>query len=126
MEYPIWYQAKEVGYASVTRQGMFAVIRCRCTAAESLKNSIFLGNIPLGKCVPEGKLYTLTRRISAGKMPMDLAFTIKEDEVPCCVLREDAPVDYLDKLSIARLAWRGGNAVLLFEDQMSNSKYTGQ
>ena len=126
MEYPIMFDSNEVGIASVTQQGMLALIQCRCSVADSLKYCIYVGQFPLGKCVPEGQLYTLTRRIPMGKLPSEPSFVMKEQETVGYTLREGEPILCLDKLSTARLVWCGEKAVLVFEDQISNSKNTGQ
>ena len=127
MRYPIMFGQNRVGFAGVEQQGMCMIIRCRCTEAASLKNTIYVGALPLGKCVPEGGAFTLTRRIPKRDMPAEPRFVMGEQaEATQIVLREGEPVLGLENLRNARFFREGEKAVLEFTDQISNSNKTGQ
>ena len=127
MIYPIFLGEEQIGTAKVQQQGMYALIRCVCSNGESLKQSIFLGDVPLGKCVPEGEEYTLFRRIPRKKLPEIMEFRLRgENGDTNILLRETAPVENLEMLCGAKLCRRGEEIFMVIRDQISNSSKTGQ
>ena len=127
MEYPILDKEKHVGRACVIQQGMTMLIRCRCMGSEAKNRMIYLGNMALGRCLPEAGEYSVVRRIPKRNFPEDPCFVLERTEPGKRILvREDRPVEGLELLRNARFSIEDGKPILIVEDQISSSSTTGQ
>lgn len=115
MNYPVYWNEKEVGRADVNRQGLFYVFHCRVNPPKGelyRLQVVSKGQITdLGICVPEGADYVLTKRVSLksigeGKWEFQLtANNRKEQFIP---IIQGQPFVYLQELEKGKFHIQNG------------------
>ena len=110
----------QIGYANVTREGLYFKIECKCKFTSNEIYRIYVSDsiteIMLGVCVPEGDTYVLKTRIPIKKLKGS-SFLF---EARCIsrkmVLRHSGTVfPYLDRLETARLEIVNGQKSIIID-----------
>ena len=69
MEYPVIYNGQEIGRCSLTDDGLYWVLSCRCEAVSDQVERLYCGEERLGVLQPEDGGLCLRRRLSKAGWP---------------------------------------------------------
>ena len=124
--YEVNKNGQVVGRATVTREGMYYQIRCRCDLNEEGMFRLVIDfeddRIDLGILVPDGKGFGLQTRINTKTLGQGSpAFSIlpRRESIQHTVIKlcPEEPFRYLSRLEDAFLAKRNGEIFLCFHNE---------
>ena len=120
-EYSLSIQGKSVGSVSVSKEGLYFLIKCVCTLPDSDRYYLWAHwddkTEKIGICVPASGDYRLVARYNskkAGKGNCRFELRTQKSEENCIVIREKVslPYDYLRNLPHLRLRILGEDLAL--------------
>jgi len=131
-EYPITWNLKKGGKATVDRAGMFVMIKCKCELNMLCPLRIVLchGNkkLDLGQCINYQDGIGLKKRISIKEItPENIYFQIEPALTEMFIpIQEDSPFPAIDQLKHGRFAVVGDQKGIYLPEDISISMPTGQ
>ena len=137
-EYDIYMGKEQIGQAWVHKEGLYYSFRCRCEVKSDIICKVVVScdghHESLGILVPEGKWYTLTKRIPIkrlgnGKPEFQVIPRCQKRQGTFICVYPDEPFRYIRQLQNAYLQRRGGENGIVIQDNsdaQSNWSSTGQ
>lgn len=124
--YDIFRGGEKIGKAQVKREGLYYRFRCVCSLTGDViyRLTVTCGERTenLGILIPDGDVFRLEKKLSAGRFPTGEPIIQAVPGNPdragfFAPVKPDEPFRYLAGLQSARLARRGDEVGVLLEDQ---------
>lgn len=116
--YKIFLGKEQIGQAQFTQAGLYYLIKCRCKLPNDRIYGITAqcddGAVFLGTCYPEGSVFLLQTRKPVKHFPgrvrhLDAALKSTGQTDSVTVIKESAPIDFLESIECTRLGKQNGN-----------------
>lgn len=129
----VFWDRQPVGTACVTREGLYYRFRCECRFPDKrgyrLRVCCGSKTLDLGLCVPEGNLFTLSKRIpikQVGDGEMSFQAMRNIQKASFSPVEENLPFSGIPILQYARLAVNNGQVGIEFKNLSEAQQGNGQ
>jgi len=113
--FPVTYQGQTVGTVTVSREGLYCRISCRCRMPEGKIHRLYAGAERLGVLMPEGGTLVLQTRVAAKRLKPNCPFSLEKNGEMFIPIRPGEAFAHLGRLRQARFACREGEPGLYLE-----------
>ena len=122
--FPIYYDSKICGRATIAQEGLYFRITCKCDIPDKRPCSVVLESpemsISLGTCIRMNNQYIINtkvpcKRIKSDNLQFRLVKNCDDGGEIFIPVRENVPFPYLHKLHQARMCYKSGHIGILFK-----------